>query len=78
MCYFLRVAQFLMIRYSVLLHREKPEYLAACYAPEGNGIRTTLQVEDACSWVMPETAARVAKHVAKALNVEVSIQHCSV
>ena len=77
MCYFLRVAQLLMTRYSVLLHREKPEYLAACYAPEGNGIRTTFQLEDACSWVMPESAARVARHVAEALNVEVSIQHCS-
>ena len=77
MCYLLRVAQLLMTRYSVLLHREKPEYLAACYAPEGNGIRTTFQLEDACSWVMPESAARVARHVAEALNVEVSIQHCS-
>ena len=45
-----------MTRYSVLLHREQPEYLAACYAPTGNGIRTTLQAEDACSWVLPETA----------------------
>ena len=74
---FCGLLNFLMTRYSVLLHREKPEYLAACYAPEGNGIRTTLQLEDACSWVMPESAARVARHVAEALNVEVSIQHCS-
>ena len=67
-----------MTRYSVLLHREQPEYLAACYEPEGSGIRTTLQVEDACSWVMPESAARVARHISEVLNIQVSIQHCTV
>ena len=67
-----------MTRYSVLLHRDKPEYLAACYAPTGNGIRTTLQAEDACSWVMPESAARVARHISETLNIRVSIQPCSV
>ena len=66
-----------MTRYSVLLHREQPEYLAACYAPTGNGIRTTLQAEDACSWVLPETASRVARHISDTLNVDVSIQTCS-
>lgn len=66
-----------MTRYSVLLHRPTPEYLAACYEPTGSGIITTLQLEDACSWVLPETAARIARHVSEVLNVEVSIQHCS-
>ena len=66
-----------MTRYSVLLHREQPEYLAACYAPTGNGIRTTLQAEDACSWVLPETASRVARHISDTLNVDVSIQTCT-
>ena len=66
-----------MTRYSVLLHREQPEYLAACYAPTGNGIRTTLQAEDACSWVLPETASRVARHISDTLNVDVSIQTCA-
>ena len=66
-----------MTRYSVLLHRDTPEYLAACYEPEGSGIRTTLDRADACSWVMPESAARVARHISEVLNVQVSIQHCS-
>ena len=66
-----------MTRYSVLLHREKPEYLAACYAPDGNGVRTTLKAEDACSWVMPESAARVARHISETLKVHVSVQPCS-
>ena len=66
-----------MTRYSVLLHRQQPEYLAACYAPTGNGIRTTLQAEDACSWVLPETASRVARHISDTLNVDVSIQTCT-
>ena len=66
-----------MTRYSVLLHRQQPEYLAACYAPTGNGIRTTLQAEDACSWVLSETASRVARHVSETLGVEVSIQTCA-
>ena len=67
-----------MTRYSVLLHREQPEYLAACYEPGSNGIRTTLDLNDACSWVMPESAARVARHISEVLNVQVSIQHCTV
>ncbi len=66
-----------MTRYSVLLHRQQPEYLAACYAPTGNGIRTTLQAEDACSWVLPETASRVARHISESLGVEVSIHTCA-
>ena len=66
-----------MTRYNVLLYRENPEYLAACYAPEGNGIRTTLKAEDACSWVLPETASRVARHISETLGVEVSIQTCA-
>ena len=66
-----------MTRYSVLLHRHTPESLAACYEPTGSGIITTLRLEDACSWVLPETAARIARHVSEVLNVEVSIQHCS-
>ena len=66
-----------MTRYSVLLHRQQPEYLAACYAPTGNGIRTTLQAEDACSWVLLETASRVARHISETLGVEVSIQTCA-
>ena len=67
-----------MTRYSVLLHHDKPQYLAACYAPDGNGIRTTFQIEDACSWVMLESAARVARHISETLNIQVSIQPCSV
>ena len=67
-----------MTRYNVLLHREQPEYLAACYATDGNGIFTTLQAEDACSWVLPESAARVARHISETLNVRVSIRPCSV
>ena len=78
MCYFLRVAQFLMTRYNVLLHHDTPEYLAACYEPFGNGICTTLHAEDACSWVMPESAARVARHISEVLKIQVSIQHCTV
>ena len=66
-----------MTRYNVLLYRENPEYLAACYAPEGNGIRTTLKAEDACSWVLLESAARVARHISENMNVRVSIQHCT-
>ena len=66
-----------MTRYSVLLHREQLEYLAACYEPVGNGIRTTLEAEDACSWVMLESAVAVAKHVSEVLGVQVSIRNCS-
>ena len=66
-----------MTRYKVLLHRENPEYLAACYAPEGNGVCTTLKAEDACSWVLYESAARVAGHISENMNVHTSIQHCT-
>jgi hypothetical protein len=66
-----------MTRYNVLLHRQQTEYLAACYAPTGSGIRTTLQAEDACSWVLPETASRVARHISETLGVEVSIKTCA-
>ena len=66
-----------MTHYNILLHHDTPEYLAACYEPSGNGIRTTLDVADACSWVMPESAARIARHVSETLNVAVSIQTCS-
>ena len=66
-----------MTRYKVLLHRKNPEYLAACYAPDGNGVRTTLKAEDACSWVLIESAARVARHINENMNVPVSIQRCT-
>ena len=66
-----------MTRYSVLLHRPQTEYLAACYAPTGNGIRTTLRAEDACSWVLPETACRVARHISETLGVKVSVKTCA-
>ena len=66
-----------MTRYNVLLHHDTPQYLAACYEPVGNGIRTTLEVADACSWVMPESAARVARHISETLKVHVSVQPCS-
>ena len=66
-----------MTRYNVLLHREKTEYLAACYAPEGSGVYTTLKAEDACSWVLIESAARVARHINENMTVRVSIQHCT-
>ena len=66
-----------MTRYSILLHHDTPEYLAACYEPVGNGVRTTLEAEDACSWVLLESAARIARHISETLNVVVSIQTCS-
>ena len=65
-----------MLRYSLVLHHKQPEYLAACYEPTGNGIRTTTRPDDACSWVLYETASRVAKHVSEVLGVDVSIRQC--
>ena len=65
-----------MLRYSIVLHSKNPEYLAACYEATGNGIRTTHQPDDACSWVLYETASRVAKHVSEVLGVDVSIRQC--
>ena len=74
---FCGLLSFLMTRYKLLLHYDEPEYLAACYAKTGPGVYSTFIEEDACSWAMIESAARVARHVAETLNVEVSIQHCS-
>ena len=66
-----------MTRYKVLLHYDEPEYLAACYAKTGPGVYTTFIKEDACSWVMHESAARVARHIKEVKGVEVSIEVCS-
>lgn len=66
-----------MHRYSLVLHRDIPEYVAACYDSTGSGLRTTLNPEDACSWVLFEKACEIAKHLRIALGVEVSIRTCN-
>ena len=66
-----------MTRYKLLLHYDEPEYLAACYAKTGPGVYSTFIEEDACSWVMIESAARVAQHIKQIKGVEVSIEACS-
>ena len=63
-----------MPRYSLVIHRPDPEYVAACYEPVGSGLRTTLNPEDACSWVLFEKACEVARHVREVLDVDVSIR----
>lgn len=67
-----------MLRYSLVLHMEEPLYLAACYDYTGSGICTTKSVEDACSWVMYETASKVARHVTEILKVDVSIRQAAI
>jgi hypothetical protein len=63
-----------MPRYSLVINRPNPEYVAACYEPVGNGLRTTLNPEDACSWAVFEKACEVARHVKEVLNVDISIR----
>ena len=41
-----------------------PIYVAACYEPQGDGLRFTRQWQDACSYTTVERAC----HVACALN----------
>ena len=63
-----------MSRYSIVLHKDTPEYVAACYSRVGNGLRTTLSPEDACSWVVYERASEVALHLTETLGIDASIR----
>ena len=63
-----------MSRYSIVLHKDIPEYVAACYNRSGSGLRTTLAPEDACSWVLYERASEVALHLTETLGIDTSIR----
>lgn len=65
------------MRYSLVIHRDVPEYVAACYDRTGDGLRTTLDPNDACSWLLYESAARVAKHLIQSNAFDVSIRPVS-
>lgn len=62
------------MRYSLVMHTAVPEYVAACYGPTGSGLRTTLDPDDACSWLLYESAAKVAKHLMQSTDLDVSIR----
>ena len=53
-----------MPRYALTTQEQKsPLYLAAYYAPQGNGILFTDKAEDACSYVTIEKAVQVAQEL---------------